>query len=171
MDRGTTQALGPEAELASRIAAAAPARDSAAEAALYRLLAPRVRLYGRRHLRDDEAADDLMQEVMMMTLEKLRAGELREPERIASFVFGACRMVTMEIAAARGGANPCWRNTAPTSRSPTSPWRPGSTRRGSRPASSTWPFASAPSWSRPSTKSSRPNAWARCSGFPPETFA
>ena len=31
-----------------------------------------------------------------MTIEKLRAGELREPERIASFVFGACRMVTME---------------------------------------------------------------------------
>ena len=96
MDRGTTQALGPEAELASRIAAAAPGRDAAAEAALYRLLAPRVRLYGRRHLRDDEAADDLMQEVMLMTIEKLRAGELREPERIASFVFGACRMVTME---------------------------------------------------------------------------
>ena len=96
MDRGTTQALGPEAELASRLAAAAPGRDAAAEAALYRLLAPRVRLYGRRHLRDDEAADDLMQEVMLMTIEKLRAGELREPERIASFVFGACRMVTME---------------------------------------------------------------------------
>ena len=96
MDRGTTQELGPEAELASRIAAAAPGNDSAAEAALYRLLAPRVRLYGRRHLRDDEAANDLMQEVMMMTIEKLRAGELREPERIASFVFGVCRMVTLE---------------------------------------------------------------------------
>src|SRR5438045_2275327 len=96
MDRGTTQELGPEAELASRIAAAAPGSDRAAEAALYRLLAPRIRLYGRRHLRDDEAADDLMQEVMMMTIEKLRGGGLREPGRIASFVFGVCRMVTME---------------------------------------------------------------------------
>src|SRR6185436_20833938 len=86
-----------EIRLGRRIAAAGARRDVAAESDLYRLLAPRVRLYGRRHLRDDEAADDLMQEVMLMTLEKLRAGELREPERIASFVFGACRMVTLEI--------------------------------------------------------------------------
>jgi len=74
----------------------APRFDAAAEAELYRTLAPRVRLYGRRHLRDEDAARDLMQQVMVMTIEKLRAGELREPERIASFVFGACRMVTME---------------------------------------------------------------------------
>jgi RNA polymerase sigma-70 factor (ECF subfamily) len=32
-----------------------------------------------------------------MTIEKLRAGELREPERITSFVFGACRMVVLEM--------------------------------------------------------------------------
>src|SRR5689334_4918690 len=95
MDSGTT--LGPEAAIARRIAAAAPRTDAAAEAELYRLLAPRVRLYGRRHLRDDDAAHDLMQQVMVMAIEKLRAGELREPERIASFIFGACRMVTLEI--------------------------------------------------------------------------
>jgi len=86
-----------EAELAQRIAAAAPGVDSAAEAELYRRLAPRVRLYGRRHLRDEDAARDLMQQVMVMTIEKLRAGELREPQRIVSFVFGACRMVTLEM--------------------------------------------------------------------------
>ena len=97
MDSGTTEELAPEAVAARRIAEAAPGVDRAAEAELYRRLAPRIRLYGRRHLRDDEAADDLMQQVMMMTLEKLRAGELREPERIASFVFGVCRMVTLEI--------------------------------------------------------------------------
>ena len=85
------------AELASRIAQAAPRIDAAAEAELYRRLAPRVRLYGRRHLRDDEEAHDLMQHVMAATLEKLRAGELREPERIVSFVFGMCRMVTLEM--------------------------------------------------------------------------
>ena len=75
----------------------APRVDAAAEAELYRTLAPRVRLYGRRHLRDDAAAEDLMQQVMMLTLEKLRAGELREPDRVVSFVFGACRMVTLDI--------------------------------------------------------------------------
>src|SRR5688572_30187011 len=71
--------------------------DAAAEAKLYRELAPRVRLYGRRHLRDDAAAEDLMQQVMLLTIEKLRAGELREPDRLESFVFGACRMVVLDI--------------------------------------------------------------------------
>lgn len=96
MDRPTTAEPGPEAELARRITAAAPGIDAAAEAELYRRLAPRVRLYGRRHLRDDEQAHDLMQQVMMTAIEKLRTGELREPARIASFVFGVCRMLTLE---------------------------------------------------------------------------
>lgn len=84
--------------LAHRIAAAgAAAPDSAAETELYRRLAPRVRLYGLRHLRDRQAAADLVQQVLLMTLERLRAGKVREPERIASFVFGACRMTVLEI--------------------------------------------------------------------------
>jgi RNA polymerase sigma-70 factor, ECF subfamily len=86
-----------DAALARRIAAAGAALDSAAETELYRRLAPRVRLYGLRHLRDRHAAHDLMQQVLLMTLERLRAGKLREPERIASFVLGMCRMVVLEI--------------------------------------------------------------------------
>ena len=86
-----------DAALARRIAAAGAAVDSAAEAELYRRLAPRARLYGLRHLRDPHAARDLMQQVLLMTLERLRAGKLREPERIASFVLGMCRMVVLEI--------------------------------------------------------------------------
>jgi len=85
-----------EGQLAVRIAAAAPGGDAAAEAQLYRLLAPRVRRYGQRHLRDDHAAEDLMQQVMAMTIEKLRAGALDEPQRVVSFVLGACRMTVME---------------------------------------------------------------------------
>jgi len=42
-----------------------------------------------------------MQQVLLMTLERLRAGKLREPERIVSFVLGMCRMVVLEIR--RGG--------------------------------------------------------------------
>ncbi len=86
----------PEAALARRIVDARPGRDPDAEAALYRSLAPRVRLYGRRHLRDDAAAEDLMQHVMLMTIEKLRTGSLREPERVVSFVFGTCRMTILD---------------------------------------------------------------------------
>lgn len=93
---------GEEAELARRIARAAANPDREAEAEFYRRFAPRVRRYGLRHLRDDQGAADLMQQVLMMTIEGLRAGKLREPERIGSFVFGTCRMVVLEIR--RGGA-------------------------------------------------------------------
>ena len=91
-----------DAALARAIAAAAPGVDTEAEAELYRRLAPRVRLYGLRHLRDAHAAADLMQQVLMMTLERLRAGKLRQPEKLASFVLGMCRMVVLE--ARRGTA-------------------------------------------------------------------
>jgi len=83
--------------LARRVAAAGATPDSAAEAELYRRLAPRVRLYGLRHLRDRHAAADLVQQVLLMTLERLRAGEVREPDRIASFVLGTCRMTVLEM--------------------------------------------------------------------------
>lgn len=83
--------------LAQRIAQAASATDCEAEAELCRRLAPRVRLYGLRHLRDDAAAADLVQQVMLMMIERLRAGALREPERLASFVFGICRRVVLDL--------------------------------------------------------------------------
>lgn len=86
-----------DARLAQRVAQAAPAIDREAEAELCRRLAPRVRLYGLRHLRSEAAAADLMQQVMLMLIERLRAGALREQERLASFVFGICRMVVLEL--------------------------------------------------------------------------
>jgi len=83
--------------LARRIGEAGSTPDSAAESELYRRLAPRVRLYGLRHLRDRHGAADLVQNVLLMTLERLRAGRIREPERIASFVLGSCRMTVLEM--------------------------------------------------------------------------
>ena len=83
--------------LARRVAAAGERVDAQAEGELYRRLARRVRLYGLRHLRDAQAAADLVQQVLLTTLERLRAGEVREPEKIASFVLGMCRMTVLEI--------------------------------------------------------------------------
>ena len=83
--------------LARRIAQARGAPDAAAEAELYRRLARRVRLYGLRHLRDEQAAADLVQQVLLTTLERLRAGEVREPDKIASVVLGMCRMTVLEM--------------------------------------------------------------------------
>jgi RNA polymerase sigma-70 factor, ECF subfamily len=81
-----------DADLARRLVAG----DREAEAELFRRLAPRVRLYGLRHLRDPAAADDLMQDVMLMTFDGLRDGKVREPERLASYVLGTCRRVVAD---------------------------------------------------------------------------
>jgi RNA polymerase sigma-70 factor (ECF subfamily) len=85
-----------EAALARRVIDAAPGRDLPAEEELYRLLAPRARLYGLKHLRDTHAAADLAQDVMLMTLDRLRRGEVREPEQIASYVLGTCRQLVID---------------------------------------------------------------------------
>ena len=89
--RVTLEAVGDEA-LARRIAGGPPGSTDAEEAELYRRFAPRVRLYGRRHLQDAAAADDLAQDVLLLTIERLRAGEVRRPEEIGSFILGASRM-------------------------------------------------------------------------------
>lgn len=88
---------GPEVACARAIAAAGPGGAPAAEAELYRLLAPRARRYGLRHLRDAQAAADLMQHVMTLAIEQLRDGRLREPERVLSFVLGACRLTASDL--------------------------------------------------------------------------
>lgn len=81
-----------DAELVGQIGSG----DPQAEAELFRRMAPRIRLYGLRHLRDEHAADDLTQQVLITTLETLRAGRLREPEKLASFVLGTCRMTVLD---------------------------------------------------------------------------
>jgi RNA polymerase sigma-70 factor (ECF subfamily) len=86
-----------DAELAGLITAAGPGGARDAEAELYARLAPRVRLYGLRHLRDPQAAADLTQQVLLMTIERLRGGKVREPGRLASYVLGTCRMVVREF--------------------------------------------------------------------------
>jgi len=91
--RATIDAVSDEA-LARRIAAGPPGSTDTEEAELYRRFAPRVRLYGRRHLHDDAAADDLAQEVLLLTMERLRAGEVRRPEEIGSFILGTSRMMS-----------------------------------------------------------------------------
>jgi RNA polymerase sigma-70 factor (ECF subfamily) len=83
-----------DAELARRIATGC---DREAEAELFRRMSPRIRLYGLRHLRDAHAADDLTQQVIVTLLERLRAGRLREPEKLASFVLGTCRMTVLDL--------------------------------------------------------------------------
>lgn len=85
------------ADWARTIAASPPGAAADEEAHLVRALAPRVRLYGLKHLRDGARADDLAQEVLLTTLVRLRSGELREPERIVSFVLGTSRAMVIDL--------------------------------------------------------------------------
>lgn len=79
-----------DAELVGRIASAdAQARE--AEAELCRRYAARVRLYGLKHLRERERAEDLMQLVLLRLLEAARAGSIDDPSKVDRFVLGTCR--------------------------------------------------------------------------------
>ncbi len=82
-----------DGELARAIASAPAGTAQAEESELYRRFARRVRLYGLKHLRDDAAADDLAQEVLLVTIDRLRAGEVRNPDEIGSFILGTSRML------------------------------------------------------------------------------
>lgn len=78
----------------ARAVSAAHGKDAtAAETELYRRFAPRVRLFGLKHLSDRSAADDLAQQVMLVVITRLRTGEVREPDQIGSFVLGTSRMM------------------------------------------------------------------------------
>jgi RNA polymerase sigma-70 factor (ECF subfamily) len=86
-----------DAALARRIIASAPERrDAAAEAELCRRLGPRIRLYGLKHLRSEAAAADLMQDVLMLLLDKLREGAVREPAQVVSFALGTARQTVVD---------------------------------------------------------------------------
>jgi RNA polymerase sigma-70 factor (ECF subfamily) len=84
---------GNDAHLAVRIADG----DRDAETEMCRRMAPRIRLYGLRHLRSAAAADDLVQQVLMTMLEALRAGRLLDPDKLAQFALGTCRMTVVDL--------------------------------------------------------------------------
>jgi RNA polymerase sigma-70 factor (ECF subfamily) len=90
-----------DAELVRRIACVgtdardADARDtdaSAAEALLCQRYAVRVRLYGLKHLRERERAEDLMQLVLLRLLQAARAGTIQDLDKVDRFVLGTCRL-------------------------------------------------------------------------------
>jgi RNA polymerase sigma-70 factor (ECF subfamily) len=86
-----------DADLARAISEQVPGSAQDAETDLYRRFAPRVRLYGLRHLRDEDAARDLVQQVMLLTIEKLRDGSVRDVEQIGSFILGVSRTMAIDL--------------------------------------------------------------------------
>src|SRR4051812_15752867 len=86
-----------DGELARAVGARVPGVAADAEAELYRRFAPRVRFYGLRHLRDEDAARDLAQQVMLLTIEKLRAGSIRDLDQVGSFILGVSRTMAIDL--------------------------------------------------------------------------
>ena len=86
----------PDAELVRAIAARADDAP-AAEAELCRRFAPRIRLYGLRHLRDEDRAADLVQAVLLAVLQAARAGRIADPDRVDRFMLGTSRNVALRM--------------------------------------------------------------------------
>ena len=80
--------------------------DRAAEAELCRRFAPRIRLYARKHLRGDDDANELVQRVLVVVIEALRAETIREVEHLDRFVLGTCRNVALRMRAMDRRAEP-----------------------------------------------------------------
>jgi RNA polymerase sigma-70 factor (ECF subfamily) len=76
-----------QSSLAERIRGHEPS----AEEELVRIFSDRVRFLALARTRDPEAARDLAQEVMLAVVRALRGEQLREPERLAGFVYGTAR--------------------------------------------------------------------------------
>jgi RNA polymerase sigma-70 factor (ECF subfamily) len=75
------------ADLVSRIRAG----DRQAEAELVERYNRGVRVVIRREVGDSAIADDLYQETFCLVLEKIRRGEVREPEKLSGFVCSVAR--------------------------------------------------------------------------------
>ena len=86
----------PDGELVRQISGATD-HARAAEQLIHDRYAMRIRLYGLRHLGDEDAAADLVQQVLLSVIEAARAGRVREPDRLGAFVLGTCRFAVWDL--------------------------------------------------------------------------
>jgi RNA polymerase sigma-70 factor (ECF subfamily) len=93
----------PIVDLVRRIVSGEPA----AEAELVDRFSRALSFLLRRLTRDDTAAEDLYQETFRLVIEKVRNGELREPERLPGFVSSMARNLFLG-SVRRGGRRQKW---------------------------------------------------------------
>src|SRR5262245_15494667 len=79
-------------DLVSRIRAG----DWQAEAELVERYSRGVMIIIRREVRDTAVAEDIYQNVFRIVLEKIREGDVREPERLSGFVCGVARNLVID---------------------------------------------------------------------------
>lgn len=92
------------AELVERVAVRGTDRE--AESEVCRRFAERIRLYGLKHLRNDDRAQELVQRVLVTVIEALRAGRVEEPHHLDRFVLGVCRNLSSRLRVVEGRLEP-----------------------------------------------------------------
>jgi RNA polymerase sigma-70 factor (ECF subfamily) len=90
-DAGDARDSDDAGDEAARLVARIQAGDSAAEAELVARFSHGLLLLLRRLAQNPALADDLHQETLALVLEKIRRGEVREPERLAGFIRSTAR--------------------------------------------------------------------------------
>jgi RNA polymerase sigma-70 factor (ECF subfamily) len=81
-----------QVDLARRIRAG----DRQAEAELVERYSRGVMIIIRREVYDTAVAEDIYQDVFRIVLEKIRQGDVREPERLSGFVCGVARNLVID---------------------------------------------------------------------------
>jgi len=71
--------------------------DAERERAIVQRYANRIRAYGLRHLRHAAAADDLVQQVLLVVLQALRDGKIHDADNLEAYIFGTSRNMTMSM--------------------------------------------------------------------------
>ncbi len=76
--------------------------DPSAEEEFIQLFSEKIQAMMLTRTRDPEAAGELVQDVLVAVLRALRNGQVREPERLAAFVYGTARNLVSNYLRARG---------------------------------------------------------------------
>jgi RNA polymerase sigma-70 factor (ECF subfamily) len=98
--------LEPVASLVQRARRAGG--DPAAEAELCQRFTAAVHAFARRRLRSREAVDEFTQDVFLTFIEALRRNAIEDPARVAGFVLGICRNVSLDRARVRERRAALW---------------------------------------------------------------
>jgi RNA polymerase sigma-70 factor, ECF subfamily len=101
------EASRPGAEASADLVHRIVSGDPAAEAELVRRFGRALSFLIRRLTRDETVAEDLYQETFRLVIEKVRGGELREPERLPGFVSSLARNLFLG-AVRRSGRRQKW---------------------------------------------------------------
>jgi len=70
--------------------------DRSAEAELVERYSSGLRILIGRHSRDESLVDDIHQDLFRIAIQRIRLGELREPEKLNGFLCGMARHITID---------------------------------------------------------------------------